>query len=117
MSAPISVRFAPREHGPGPHVLVGVWAGDGDTGRGNCGTLTMRREEWAVLRDAMERAQELVAASPTVERMTDYDASELVCAHCEIVVAADDTCEHTVDCVWRRAAEALTGRIVLEDLA
>lgn len=44
---PISFRFAPEELGA--HVHVTVWAGL-DGMRGNCGTVVLRREDWAALR-------------------------------------------------------------------
>lgn len=51
---PLSFRFEPRRQGP--HVVVGVWAGNRDAGRGNCGTLTFREEEWAAFRLLVETA-------------------------------------------------------------
>ena len=47
---PISFRFAPRIEGA--HVKIVVWAGLAGM-RGTCGELTMRTEEWAVLRCAL----------------------------------------------------------------
>lgn len=51
---PISFRFCAQERGDGPHVVVGVWAGHRASGRGNAGSITLRREEWEVLSHLLE---------------------------------------------------------------
>lgn len=50
---PISFRFEPKVLGG--HTHVEVWAGAAPpTGRGHCGTLVMRNEEWHVLQQLIE---------------------------------------------------------------
>jgi hypothetical protein len=51
---PISFRFHVTQ--ADSHVHVDVWAGL-DGMRGNCGTLTMRREDWVVLREVLGASQ------------------------------------------------------------
>lgn len=51
---PISFRFHVTQ--ADSHVHVDVWAGL-DGLRGNCGTLTLRREDWVVLREILGASQ------------------------------------------------------------
>lgn len=89
---PISFRFQPVERGDGPHILVVVWAGHRESGRGKCGTITLRREEWTVMRALLTT----VTTDRLVYNMSgDYEVEGVIVDPVPMVVS--DAAQEIVD--------------------
>lgn len=74
---PISFRFQIAEENP-VHARVVVWAGHRASGRGNCGTLMLRVEEWRVLREILAYGSDSWVADSIVDGIaTDSELVEV----------------------------------------